>query len=275
MGENVIALTYIPSDKPIVYILRKDKKELARLYANDDIKFIYIGNFLFKCLSLQTSYSFISNCPSISKTRISKIGNSRIVGLDIYSGNHWIGKLGLNIYQLYRLIYSNEEKDGHYGYCPRFEANVPRELDSMNSKKVIVINPYATTIKFDSESLFSDFVIKAQNKGYEVVCLIHGSQEGVNGCINLDCTLEEIGTFLSKNGILVALRSGFVDVMIHTGVPTICLQYEGYHDYKSFLFNSEEIKRINPNVVDILFNSSMGNDDIIDKIFEQINEWGN
>ena len=60
MGENAIALTYIPSNKPIVYILRKDKKELAELYEKNNIVFLYVGKFMFKCLACQTNYSFIS-----------------------------------------------------------------------------------------------------------------------------------------------------------------------------------------------------------------------
>ena len=130
MGEVAISLTYIPSNKPIIYILRKDKEELTKLYRKcKNIDFEFVGKFVFWFLSKQTSYSFFSNCESISGSRISAIGNDKIVNLEIYSGNYILPRLGLNAYQLYKYSFSDPRSKN--GYVPTFDFLLPQKLSNL------------------------------------------------------------------------------------------------------------------------------------------------
>ena len=153
---------------------------------------------------------------------------------------------------------------------------LPQKLSNLLGKKCIVINPYANSIKCNVFKFFLKFVELAKEEGYTVICPIYGDQTGIDGCICINCSLGEIGTFLYKTrSPLVALRSGFVDVMIHTGVPVLCLEYTEFDRYKMFLFNSSEISEINSNVKDIFFDSSCNFErlayDAIEKIRRSMN----
>ena len=271
MGEVAIAMSYIPAEKPILFILRKDKVELANLYDAGDIHFKFIGKFVFWFLSKQTSYSFFSNCESTSHSRLSELEGDKIVNLELYSGNFVLPRLGMNVYQIYRKTFSMA--NGRNGYSPTFNCKLPQSLASLCEKKCIVINPYANTVKCDISVFWSSFVKLAHLNGYTAICLVHGNQSGIAGCNNIECTLGEIGSFLKYTGsVLVALRSGFVDVMIHAQTPVFCLEYTEFKRYKLFLFNSQEIEEINPDVNDILFDSKSDFRDLAKVVVEEVNK---
>ena len=152
----------------------------------------------------------------------------------------------------------------------RFDASIlPEALRELNPQKTIVINPYAQSIRCDI-ALFELIAERAAQMGYTALCHVHWGQKGLNACASVECTLKEIGTFLASGATLIALRSGFVDTMLHAGCKIVSLLPKGT-PFGWRLEGSDAVALINPNVADVVINE----DDYsatVDKVFLRLAE---
>ena len=150
----------------------------------------------------------------------------------------------------------------------RFDAaSLPPALKGINPQKTIVLNPCAQSMKCDI-SVFELIAERAAQMGYTALCHVHRGQKGLKACGSVECTLKEIGTFLARGAALIALRSGFVDVMLHTGCKIVSILPR---EIPIGHFDSEETMRINPNVADVVIREG-DYCATVDEVFQKLDE---
>ena len=83
----------------------------------------------------------------------------------------------------------------------------------------------------------------------------------------------EAGALLNKRGILVATRSGFVDIMLHTGAPIVCLDSDADYSYfQCYRLDVPEVAALNPNIEEIIYHNDL--EETAENIIAKIEEIG-
>ena len=266
----------LSKDARIILLTDKGKKEFAELFSEKDIKFVLYGRFLDLCMKNQWNRPIFSGFKysTAFSAEVLNLTNARAMAADWPLHAFLSDMLGDMIDCAYWTRFFSwlancasisirqdpprqQEANAPCGNAPwlewRFDAtSLPPAINGLVPAKAIVLNPYAKTIKCDL-ALFELIAERAAQMGYSVVCHVHGKQKGLKACASVECTLKEIGTFLSKGAALIALRSGFVDVMLHTGCKIVSL----LHATASInwrLERSDAAALINPNVADVAIN---------------------
>ncbi|WP_298022556.1 hypothetical protein [uncultured Dysosmobacter sp.] len=138
------------------------------------------------------------------------------------------------------------------------EADISDYISKFKLKKgrTVLLNPKANTVCCDVLKLLEATVMELTARGYTVVTLTENDLERpIRGTQAIPCNLEEAFSLVSYGGILIGLRSGFMDVMVYANCKIITIDDKDY-GFKSF-FSLERLG-VNPDCHTITYD---GNND--------------
>lgn len=100
--------------------------------------------------------------------------------------------------------------------------------------KTVFINPVAYSVQCDIKELLETVTLYLKSKGYQVITLIaNDANQPIRETQAICCNLEEAFSLIGYGGILLGLRSGFMDVMAFANCKIITIDDDKY-GYKSF-----------------------------------------
>ena len=95
--------------------------------------------------------------------------------------------------------------------------------------KTVLLNPYANSIKCDVFNLFSEIADILVRNGYKVFTLTSNEKDmPIRGTQPLQCTLVEAYWLAEYCGTIIALRSGFLDLMVFARCKIISIVDKNY-----------------------------------------------
>lgn len=95
--------------------------------------------------------------------------------------------------------------------------------------RTVFINPVANSVRCDASELLAEAASALKEKGYRVVTLTAKSADApVNGTQAIPCGLETAFSLIKFGGILIGVRSGFMDLMVYTDSKIITVNDEGH-----------------------------------------------
>ena len=122
---------------------------------------------------------------------------------------------------------------------PEIDISYFIERYNLKDKKTVFLNPYAISVSLDVSQLFEHLAEKLANNGYKVITLTaNQNQKAIKGTQALTCTLIEAFHLINSYGCVVALRSGFLDLMAFTNAKIICINDAEYED--KYFWNIEQ-----------------------------------
>ena len=128
------------------------------------------------------------------------------------------------------------------------------------------MNPYSASLSQNRWSLFADIVAYLKRADYKVFTNIVGKQRPIDGSEELRCNIYEFFLIASGAAAVISLRSGILDLAVHTGVPMFVL-YENCTKKFEAIYKLEQWEQ-GSNIVE------MHTDGISDhQIFNKIKVW--
>ena len=96
-------------------------------------------------------------------------------------------------------------------------------------EKTVFLNSAANSVHCDVGELLAAVATELTQKGYRVVTLTANEREQpVQGTLAIPCTLEEAFALVGYGGMLIGIRSGFLDLMVYSDCKIISVVDEGY-----------------------------------------------
>jgi hypothetical protein len=148
-------------------------------------------------------------------------------------------------------------------WYPELSEKLNNILQKLNNK-VILICPEAVSLKLLDKLFWENIVKEYNNLGYEVVCNVVKKENFINGCLNVDLSLNDSIALTAKIKTL-SLRSGFTDIVCHKA-KDLEVYYNNVNNFYSLnvIFENIFVKEKVINMVSI--NSR------VDNIAENINK---
>lgn len=138
----------------------------------------------------------------------------------VYSMNQYIKDLVFQIDQDSKLQYPDIPHKNIQGIIERY--NIKRN-------KTVLLNPFANSIRCDVSSLFEKISEILAKDGIEVFTLTSSEKEwAIKGTQPLQCDLTEAYWLAEYCGTIIALRSGFLDLMVFAHCKIISIVDEDY-----------------------------------------------
>ena len=89
--------------------------------------------------------------------------------------------------------------------------------------KVVIINPYSTTMRYVTMTLYEKLCDILISHGYKVYTNIVGDQKPVEGSEPLQCSIEELYSIACNIPLIVSVRSGILDLLVNTNINMFVL----------------------------------------------------
>ncbi len=150
------------------------------------------------------------------------------------------------------------------------QPDFPLTLRDKNNKaceeKYMIINPYSASLSQKRWHLFNKVVDFLKRANFRVFTNVVGKQKPIDGSEELRCNIYEFFSIASNAAGIISLRSGILDLAIHSNVPMFVL-YENCTEKFENIYKLEQWKT-DSNIVEVNV------DGICDEqIFSKIKNW--
>lgn len=97
--------------------------------------------------------------------------------------------------------------------------------------RIVVLNPYSNSAELSAagEAFFEETCGLLKSRGYTVYTNTIKDQKPVAGSLALCCSLEEMLGIAERIPLVVSLRSGFLDLLVPTGVNMFVIYNKQWH----------------------------------------------
>ena len=116
-----------------------------------------------------------------------------------------------------------------YPEIPHINIQTLVEKYNIKKAKTVLLNPFANSIKCDVFSLFGEVADILARNGYRVFTLTSSERDiPIKGTQPLQCNLVEAYRLAEYCGTIIALRSGFLDLMVFARCKIISIVDKNY-----------------------------------------------
>lgn len=148
-------------------------------------------------------------------------------------------KFYTNDFRFMEKLFDPKENEGCLNYTKRvvyrlqsesqfIKPNIPeRYIEGFDYDKMIIISPYAKSIKSIDTDFFDILVRELLKKGYDVYTNVSGEEKEIYGTKRLDCNLFDLYNYARLAKGFIGLRSGVCDLIAMTNIPMYIL----FNDY--------------------------------------------
>lgn len=254
LGDTIFALSYYSS-------LKKQYKDRDIIIISDDKNVDFVNQYgIGKIISYNNSRKAILEFHSnYLLCRIAqRYGVINTNPYLYYKKNEISNALGILKDKIYQLDDADIQLD--------FPLVVKDKSEKVSGKRYVIVNPYSASLSQNRWSLFADIVAYLKRADYKVFTNIVGKQRPIDGSEELRCNIYEFFLIASGAAAVISLRSGILDLAVHTGVPMFVL-YENCTKKFEAIYKLEQWEQ-GSNIVE------MHTDGISDhQIFNKIKVW--
>lgn len=209
IGDDVYGLTYINNIKKakkchIVILCLENRKSLVECYPGsyDEIKTYVKGSKEWK--GITSIYMSKAQQKRAQKHDIYSILPFYILPLNYQDGRNQLDFIRDDMLRL--------PKDAIIQYPKINEVKISSISDFYsNSNRIVVINPYSSSMDNIDFTLYSQIATSLSNRGYIVYTNIVGNQKIIEGTLPLNCPLEEFYSICNNIPLVISTRSGLID----------------------------------------------------------------
>lgn len=158
-----------------------------------------------------------------------KYFNDGVNGSPFYYFSHW-NRFGWEILRIPNVNYMDVQRYILYNFDDTAELTLPavpdislERFDDIDYKRTIIINPYSNFLKITDSRIFDTLTDYLSLQGFIVYTNTTKNQTALKGSRRLECSLEELYGLCKRVKLVVSLRSGIIDLMIHSGGNFIVL----------------------------------------------------
>lgn len=199
---NVSVLTTNP-DHPLLKIYRKDFDDIIRISR-------WEYSILFEFYKLDIGQVFRTRHPQIFSTYLTTYIRNDLLRNNLYLNNAQIVK------SIYRIPLDTPPSETVRVQKRDKLERLIRE-GTIVPGRTVIMNPYAVSCSEVPISFFERIARMLQHKGLCVITSVIPGQEQITGTEGVNFSLEETYSFSKECGYIVAARSGFLDLAIHSG----------------------------------------------------------
>lgn len=127
------------------------------------------------------------------------------------------------------------------------EININGSIANTNNQKYVIINPYSNSMYCDI-SFFEKVAEYCINIGYTVYCNLAPGQIPIRNSTPLQCSIEELYSWLLKAEFIVSMRSGILDYLIK-GIKKAFVIYDDEKFYNFCTLSAWETKEMIEEVI--------------------------
>ena len=149
---------------------------------------------------------------------------------NIMQRNYWWNKV-YSINQFVKDLMFQIASDSKIQYPKIPNINIQNLVEKYNIKKdmTVLLNPFANSIKCDVFELFGEIADILLKNGYRVFTLTSSEKDiPIRGTQTLQCSLAEAYWLAEYCGTIIALRSGFLDLMVFAKCKIISIVDTNY-----------------------------------------------
>ena len=170
---------------------------------------------------------------------------SRVMYTEIISNS--LAGCKINMLDMYKYLFLGLQQEDKVKY-PHKKIN-EKEIEKiflenkLKPEKTVILSPYANTVIGFPTEFWIGLASKLKEKGYCVCTNCSGDEKEIMGTIRLSVGLDIVEAVLNEAGYLIAMRSGFCDIVSNSDAYKIII-YPLYYLFNSDVYEFCSLKKM-------------------------------